>query len=598
MDFLPLTRGEVKKRNWDKVDVILVSGDAYVDHPSFGISIIGRVLENLGLRVAIISQPDWRDTKDFTRFGRPKLFFGISSGNVDSMVANYTHNKKKRRNDDYSPGGKPGLRPDRALIVYANRVKETYPDVPIVIGGLEASLRRFAHYDFWDNNVRRSIIFDSRADILVYGMGEKQVMEIAERIKNGKPLFGIRGTAVVMRRDFFESHKKFDKYLERALELPSFEEVKTNKKKFLEAFKLIYQNQNPFTGRTLVQPHGNRLLVVYPPQPPFTTDEIDWIYSLPYVRRPHPAYDDFGGVPAYETVKFSIASHRGCPGECSFCSLFVHQGRIIQSRSSRSIIEEAKKITALKDFSGTITDVGGPTANLYSATCDLWKTNGGCVHRSCMVPKKCKNLKINFGKHIKLLKEMASIPKVKHVFIESGFRYDLLIDESGTSYLRYLMKNHISGQMKVAPEHLSKKVLKLMNKPPFELYEKFVEVFTALKKRLEKDLYLVNYFISSHPGATLEDEIELFSYLISRRLRPEQIQDFLPLPMTVSECMYYTGIHPLTDEEVYVPFSFRERKMRRALLQYYKDQNRNLVIEALKKTKRYDLLYVFKKHCY
>ncbi|MDW8002244.1 MAG: YgiQ family radical SAM protein [Deltaproteobacteria bacterium] len=595
MEFLPLTKAEVKKRKWDSLDVVIVTGDAYVDHPTFGAALIGRLLESTGLRVAIIAQPDWKDTKDFKRFGRPKLFFGVTSGNVDSMVANYTHNKKKRERDDYSPGGKPGLRPDRAIIVYSMRIKEAFPDVPIVIGGIEASLRRFAHYDFWDNTVRRSILFDSRADILVYGMGERQILAIAERLISGKPLFGIRGTAVVMKRDLFASLKSSDQDLKDAIELPSFEEVRDDKEKFNEAQRIIYRNQNPFKAKTLIQAHGNRLLVVYPPQMPYTTEELDRIYELPFARRWHPAYDSEGGVPAYETVKFSIVSHRGCPGECNFCALFVHQGRIVSSRSSLSILKEAKRIASMEDFKGTITDVGGPTANFYGASCKMWKTAGFCSKRSCLIPKKCENLKIDFSCQINLLNDILNIPRIKHVFIESGLRYDVITDDEGKIYLEALLKRHISGQLKVAPEHRSDKVLRLMNKPFFEVYERFVDTFNRLKKKTKVDVYLVNYFIGSHPGAELTDEIELFLYLFRNRIHPRQIQDFLPTPLTNSTAMYYTGIHPFTYEELYVPWRFRERKLRRALLQYYNEKNREAVVEALKLAKREDLISLYLK---
>ncbi len=575
MNFLPMSIKEVKRRGWEELDIILITGDAYVDHSSYGTAVIGRVLEKRGYRVGIISQPDWRDTKDFQKLGKPKLFFGITAGNMDSMVANYTANKKPRKKDDYSPGGQAGLRPDRAVIVYANRIREAFGDVIIVIGGIEASLRRFAHYDWWDNTVRRSIIFDARADILVYGMGERQIIEIADRIKQGKGLKHILGTATIA-KDVEDSIKEGTDFIE----IPSYEEVKNDKEKFNEAFRLIYTNQDPFRGKTIIQKHGNRYLVQYPPQPPLSEREMDEIYELPYTRNPHPSYDASGGIPGFETVRFSIISHRGCCGECSFCGLYMHQGRIVQSRSKHSILKEAKLISERKDFRGTITDVGGPTANLYKAKCPLWDKKGACINRKCLIPKKCNNLKLGLRDCIDLYKEILNISKVKHVFIESGIRYDLISGKDGEEYLVAICKNHISGQMKVAPEHCVDRVLKLMNKPPIECYERFVERFKEVNAKLKKDQYLVHYFITAHPGSTLEDAYAMSRYLKKKNIYPEQIQDFMPLPMTTSGCMYYTEIDPFTGEKIYVAKTFKERKMHRALIQYKNPKNKNLIKEA------------------
>ncbi|MCX7817516.1 MAG: YgiQ family radical SAM protein [Syntrophales bacterium] len=573
--FLPVSLKEVKQRGWDSLDVILITGDAYVDHPSYGAAVIGRVLENRGYRVGIIAQPDWKDTKDFKKLGKPNLFFGITAGNMDSLVANYTANKKPRKKDEYSPGGKTGLRPDRAVIVYANKVREAFRDTVIVIGGIEASLRRFAHYDWWDNDVRRSILFDSRADILVYGMGERQVVEIAERIKNARNLKNIRGTAIIAKNieEIIGNSAEFE-------ELPSYEEVKTNREKFNEAFRIIYKNQDPFRGKILIQKHGNRYLVQYPPAYPLSEQEMDAIYELPYVRHPHPSYTTFGGIPGFETVKFSIISHRGCCGECSFCGLYMHQGRIIQSRSRESIIREAKIISEGMDFRGTITDVGGPTANLYGAKCLQWVNKGTCANRKCLIPEKCKNLRLSLTASIDLYQEILNLPKVKHVFIESGFRHDLISGKNSEEYLTMLCKYHISGQLKVAPEHCINRVLKLMNKPPIERYEEFATKFYEINRRLKKDQFLVHYFIVSHPGSTLEDEYKMFCYLKKNHIYPEQIQDFIPLPMTASACMYYTEMDPFSEEKLYVAKTFKERKMRRAIIQYRNPRNKPLIEEA------------------
>jgi uncharacterized radical SAM protein YgiQ len=577
--FLPVSREDMKRRGWEEPDVVLVSGDAYVDHPAYGVSVIGRVLEKLGFRVGIIAQPDWKSKKDFMRLGRPRYFFGITSGNVDSMVANYTANKKPRKTDDYSPGEKAGMRPDRALIVYTNRVREAFPDVPVVIGGLEASLRRFAHYDYWDDSVRRSVIFDSKADILVYGMGEKQIAEISGRLRGGediKALDGIRGTAVIRKDTSFQKD---------ILVIPSYDEVKDSKKKFNEAFRLFYGEQNPHTGRAVAQKHGDRFLVQFPPPLPLSEGEMDAVYEAPYARMWHPSYDASGGIKGFETIKFSVVSHRGCAGECSFCSLYFHQGRIVQSRSESSVLKEIELISKQKYFRGTITDIGGPTANMYKACCGLWEKQGACRGKSCLAPSKCAKFTPGYRQSIELYRKARKIPGVKNVFIGSGFRFDLLADASADAYLEEVCRNHISGQMKVAPEYGSPYVLEIMNKTPFEVYERFVDKYARVNKKLDKDQFLVNYFINAHPGAGLGDALQMGLYFAQRRMHPEQIQDFIPLPMTLSGCIYHTGVHPFTGEKIFTARSFTERKMQRALLQHRNPSNRSLVMKALRELK-------------
>jgi len=579
-----MTHKEVVQRGWDNLDVILITGDAYVDHPSYGAAVIGRVLEKAGYTVGIIAQPDWRSKEDFMQLGRPRLFFGITAGNLDSMVAHYTANKKPRKKDEYSPGGKPGLRPDRASIVYANRVREAFGSVCIVIGGIESSLRRLAHYDWWDNTVRRSILLDARADILVYGMGEGQITEIARRVDEGVDLAGIRGTVIVRKDiDLFENIEK----------IPSHEIVKNDGDKFNEAFAAIYRNQDPVRGKTVIQPHGDRFVIQFPPTAPLSRHELDVIYNLPFEKNPHPTYETKADIPGFETVKFSIIAHRGCCGECSFCSLSMHQGRIIQSRSKASILNEAKALTERKDFKGTISDIGGPTANLYASQCSQWENEGTCKNKHCLIPKKCQNLKLGYDQSIKLYEDLLKLPKVKHVFLESGIRHDLLIDDKTSKYLEHVCKYHVSGQMKVAPEHNVRHVLQAMNKPDFKVYETFVKKFRDINQQIGKNQYLVNYFISAHPGCTMEDTLELALYLAQRKMHPEQIQDFIPLPMTVSGCMYYTEKHPFTGKKIYVAKTFHERKMHRALIQYWNPSNREYVREALKSLGKEDLVQLF-----
>ncbi len=579
--FLPMTLQEVRKLGWNGLDVILVTGDAYVDHPSFGAAVIGRVLEAEGFKVGIIAQPDFTNTEAFRRLGKPRLFFAITSGNMDSMVANYTAHKKRRKDDDYSPGGQPGLRPDRALTVYANRVREAYKDVPIVLGGIEASLRRFAHYDWWKDQVKRSVLLDTRADILVYGMGEAQITEIAHRIKSLRPLAGIPGTALIAQDLDNEQN---------IIEIPSYDDVRSDPDKFNESFKIILENQDPFRGAAIAQKHANRYVIQYPPALPFHGRELDKIYELPYARAAHPSYDKEGGIPGLETVRSSITSHRGCPGSCSFCGLSLHQGRIVGSRTEASIIKEATAMSKRSDFHGTISDVGGPTANLYGASCKKWEQSGACPTRHCLTPSPCKQLDPGFQKGLSLYGKLALLPGVNHVFIESGMRHDLLVDEGSRAYLEGICKQHVSGRMKVAPEHSVPHVLKLMNKPDFSVYEKFSWLYRSISKKLKKDQFLVNYFISAHPGCTLEDTLSLTLKLNELDIHPEQIQDFIPLPMTLSGAMYHTEKDPFTGERLYVAKNFQERKMHRALIQYKNPKNTPLVRAALKILKKEHLM--------
>ena len=575
--FLPVSKDDLARRGWSELDIIIVTGDAYVDHPSYAAAMIGRVLEGEGFKVGVIAQPDWKTTDGFKKLGRPKLFFGVTAGNLDSMVANYTANKMPRSSDDYSPGGKAGCRPDRASIIYCNKIREAYPGVSIVLGGIEASLRRLAHYDYWSDKVRRSIILDAKADILVYGMGEKQVFEIAHRMRNGeemRTIDNVRGT-VIARNDIAG--------LKDHIEIPSFEEVSANKDKFNEAFKIFYRENDPVSGHTVVQRHEKRFVIQLPPAKPLSTDEMDRIYLLDYAYGWHPAYTKEGGVPGFETVRNSIISHRGCSGECSFCTLFLHQGRIIQSRSEDSIAEEARRLAKRHGFNGTITDIGGPTANLYSAQCLSWEKKGACKNRKCLVPEKCINFKLGYDSALRLWKRLKGIPGVKHIFVGSGVRYDLLTERYGDEYLKALIAEHISGQLKVAPEHCDYNVLKLMNKPSFKAYEKFVEKFDRMNRSLGKKQYLVNYFLSGHPGGDIEGALELSLYLARNKIRPEQIQDYIPLPMTLSAAMYHTGKDPMTGREVYVARNPRERKLQRALIQSRQPNNKRYVLEALKK---------------
>lgn len=584
LDFLPVSKADMKDRGWDSLDVILVTGDAYVDHPSYGAAVIGRVLENAGFKVGIIAQPDIKDPADIKRLGRPKLFFGISSGNLDSLIANYTANKLPRSDDEYSPGGKSGLRPDRATIFYANKVREAFAEAPIVIGGMEAGMRRLAHYDYWQDKVRRSILLDSKADILVYGMGEKQVLEIAGRLAKGEKideLSGIPGTCVI---------RNSTTEIKDPCIIPSFEEISTSTVKFNSSLKTAYFEANPVSGRTLAQKHGSRFVIQFPPPAPLTTGEMDQIYGLAYKRAWHPSYNKEGGVPGFETVKFSVISHRGCPGACNFCSLYFHQGRIVQSRSEASILAEIKDIASQPDFKGTITDIGGPTANLYGADCELWNGPGPCKSKKCLNPEKCPGLNLGYEKSLKLWEKVLTIPGVKRVFAGSGLRYDLLVDKASDAYLKALCASHISGRLKVAPEHTSPAVLGLMSKPDFKGYRDFVKRFDDVNRECGKEQYLVNYFIIGHPGAGLKETLDMALELEDMGIHPEQVQDFIPLPMTVSGAMYYTGIDPFNGKPVYVAKGSRERKLQRALIQHKDPENKKYVIEALRKLERMDAI--------
>jgi uncharacterized radical SAM protein YgiQ len=572
---LPMSREEMKKRGWNQCDIILVSGDAYVDHPTFGIALIGRWLEQHGFRVGVIAQPDWHKKDDFMLLGRPRLFFGVSAGNVDSMVANYTSMKHRRHEDDYAPGRRGGLRPDRAVTVYARGIRQAYgEEAVIVLGGIEASLRRLAHYDFWDDRVHPSILVDSTAQILVYGMGERAALEIAQRLDKGLAIGDIRGTAILT-KDLPKSGK--------ILKTPSFEQIADSKTSFNEAFLLSRQQMEPTAGLTLVQPHGKQMVVVNPPAMPLKPDEMDSLYDLPYTRSWHPRYESEGGIRALETVRFSVTSHRGCCGECSFCALFFHQGRIVSSRSQVSIIKEVKTLAEQPGFRGTITDIGGPSANLHGAMCEKWKQGRFCQDRSCLTPEPCPRLKLDYPGLIRLYKAAMAVPRVKHVFVGSGLRYDLLLGPESDALLTQICSHQISGILKIAPEHSDPRVLDLMNKPRFDRYELFYERFKRTVAAVGKKSHIVNYLITDHPGTTLQASFRLAGYLRRHHMSPEQVQDFLPSPMTRSTAMYHTGRDPLTRQEVEVTRVLRERRLHRALLQPELLAHRNLADEALRR---------------
>lgn len=583
-EFLPISKEDLAKRNIDQLDFIIVSGDAYVDHPSFGTAIIGRTLESQGFTVGIIAQPKWHDCEDFKRLGRPKYGFLVNSGNIDSMVNHYTTAKKVRHEDLYSPGGEAGHRPDRALIVYCNRIREAFKDIPIAIGGIEASLRRFSHYDYWDNKVRRSILLDTKADLLMYGMGEKTVIQIADLLRYGanmKNITSVRGTCYVT-NDISN--------IKNAVIVPSFEEVSTDKKAYNEAYKLEYYEQDSIIGRTIIQKHGNRYLVQNPPQDNLTQEEMDIAYNLPYTRTYHPIYEAKGGIPAIKEVKFSITSHRGCFGSCSFCALTFHQGRVIQNRSQESIINEAKLLTTLPDFKGYIHDIGGPTADFRHRACKKQEVHGTCKTKQCMFPEPCKNLIIDHTEYLSLLKKVRKLPGIKKVFIRSGIRYDYLIHDKNESFFKELCEHHISGQLKVAPEHVVPKVLNQMGKPTREVYDRFVKRYFEINKKLDKKQFLVPYLMSSHPGSDLDAAIELAQYIKKMGYTPEQVQDFYPTPGSLSTTIYYTGVNPLTGEEVYVPKTPEEKEMQRALIQFAVPKNYQKVKKALIKAHREDLI--------
>lgn len=571
------------RMNISQLDFVYVCGDAYVDHPSFGHAIISRVLQSHGYTVGIIAQPNWKTADEFKRLGRPKYAFLVSAGNIDSMVNRYTVNKKIRSDDSYSPGGKGGLRPDRATIVYCNRIREAYPGIPIIIGGIEASLRRFAHYDYWDNKVRRSILLDSRANVLIYGMGEKAIVLLADALRDGKQISDTDFDGCCYVRKSLENVPDY-------IEIPSCEDVQNDKRKYAIATKIQYDNQDPIRSKALVQKHYDRYLVQNKPMMPLSTRELDAVYALPYMRTWHPMYDSLGGVPAIEEVKFSITNNRGCYGSCNFCALTFHQGRIVQSRSEKSVLNEAKKITWDPDFKGYIHDVGGPTANFYGPGCEKQLEHGTCQNKRCLYPEPCKNLNITHKKYLALLRKIRAIPGIKKVFIRSGIRYDYLIADKDDEFFRELVQYHVSGQLKVAPEHVSENVLRYMGKPGRKVYDRFCEKFYSLTEKIGKKQYLVPYLMSSHPGSTLNDAIELALYIKKHNLHPEQVQDFYPTPFTVSTCMFYTGLDPFTMKEVYVPRDPEEKRMQRALLQFGVPKNQPLVIKALKKAGREDLI--------
>ena len=584
-DFLPINAEDVRARNCDAPDFVYVTGDAYVDHPSFGAAIISRVLEAQGYKVAILSQPNYKSCEEFKTFGRPRLAFLVSSGNIDSMVAHYTVSKKKRSYDYYTAGGKMGKRPDRAVIVYCNRIREAYGDVPIIIGGLEASLRRFAHYDYWDDAMRRSILVDSRADILTYGMGEKIISRLAELLDKGVPIkkiHDVRGCVYLC--------KKGDKIHYDYEETYDYDILKTDKAAYADAFATQYKNIDSVKGKAVVEYYGDKMLVQNPPMPPLEREELDRVYALPYTRNYHPDYEKDGGVPAINEVKFSITHNRGCFGACNFCAIAFHQGREVRSRSEESVLNEAREISALPDFKGYIHDVGGPTANFRYPSCEKQKESGMCPNKKCLAPTPCKSLKVDHTEYMEMLKKIEALPKIKKVFIRSGIRFDYLIYDKDSSFFEQLVSHHTSGQLKVAPEHCSNNVLSYMGKPSIEVYERFKKKYFELSKKHGLEQYLVPYLMSSHPGSTMNDAVEMALCLKKWKLSPEQVQDFYPTPGTISTVIYYTGIHPMTKKAVYVCRDYKEKQMQRALLQYNKRENYQLVREALKLAGREDLI--------
>lgn len=585
MPFLPISKEDMAERNISQLDFICITGDSYVDHPSFGISIISRMIEDQGFTVGIIAQPDWHSDRDFTKLGRPKYAFLITAGNIDSMVAHYTAAKKKRSDDAYTAGGRAGKRPDRAAIVYSKAVKRIYgDDMPVALGGLEASLRRFAHYDYWDDAVRPSILEDSGADLLMYGMSEHQIAEICTRLAKGEnihDLRDIRGTAYLC--------DPKDTPL-GAAECPSLALCRENKEEYAKACKIQYDWQDEVYGKTVIQRQTSKMLVQLPPALSLTTPELDHVYELPYMRTYHPIYEAEGGVPGIKEVEFSITHNRGCFGNCNFCSIALHQGRRISVRSKESILKEAKLLTTLPNFKGYIHDVGGPTANFRAPSCTHQLKYGLCKGRKCLAPEPCKNLEVNHEEYLDILREIRKIKGVKRVFIRSGIRYDYLIEDENDEFMRELIEYHVSGQLKVAPEHCSAAVLDMMGKPHIEAYRKFQDKFYKMTGQIGKEQYLVPYLMSSHPGSTLKEAVELAQFLKSLKMRPEQVQDFYPTPGTISTCMFYTELDPYTMKKVYVPKTAEEKGMQRALLQYFKPENRRRCIEALIKAHRTDLI--------
>ena len=585
MAFLPMNIKEVKARGWDEVDFVYVMGDSYVDHPSFGAAIITRVLEDCGYRVAVLSQPDWKNDADFLQFGKPRLGFFVTAGNIDSMVAHYTVAKRKRSDDAYTAGGKNGKRPDRAVTVYSNIIRRLYPDSVIIIGGLEASLRRFAHYDYWKNTVMPSVLFDSKADIISYGMGELQTIEMAKRLSEGYPveaLYDIRGICYAL--------KTSDYVPKTVVELPSYERVCESKKDYAIAARKELEEADTVRGKTLIQRHGNYILIQNPPMQPLNTKQLDYVYSLPYERWYPQCYEKLGGVPGIQEVLFSITHNRGCFGACNFCSLAFHQGRAVTVRSKQSVIDEAKAFLNDKRFKGYISDVGGPTANFRLPSCEKQKKAGLCKSRKCLAPTPCPNMQVSHTEYLDILRELRKIDGIKKVFIRSGIRFDYLMEDQSDEFFEELVKYHISGQLRVAPEHCSAAVLDRMGKPHIETYKKFCDKFYKLTGQMNKDQYIVPYLMSSHPGSTLKDAVELALFCKRENIHPKQVQDFYPTPGTISTCMFYTEIDPYTMKEVYVPKSEEEKSMQRALLQYFIPENKSKVIKALIKAGRKDLI--------
>ena len=588
--FLPVTKEEMRERGWQQADFVLVTGDAYVDHHSFGTAIIGRLLERYGYKVAVLPQPNYKSAEDFQRFGKPRLGFLINSGVVDSMVNNYSVFKHRRKTDEYAPGGKAGSRPDRALIVYANRAREAYKDVPVIIGGIEASLRRLGHYDYWSDKVRRSILLDSKADLLIYGMGERAIVEIAEALDSGiaaRDITWVRGTCYRAKDlSIAESTGR-----ESLKVLPSFDEISSDKKAYAGSFAVQFKNNDSISAVTLAEKYTDTVYVVQnPPQPPLEREELDDVYSLPFENEWHPMYDEMGGVPAFKEIKFSVVSSRGCFGGCSFCALTYHQGRQVRSRSKEAIVNEVKRLTQKEDFKGYIHDVGGPTANFRGPACKKQLKSGVCTHRDCLYPAVCSNMTVDHSEYLDLLRDMRQIEGVKKVFIRSGIRYDyLMADPKCDDFIDELCRYHISGTLKVAPEHVSDRVLYYMRKPSKKVFLDFDKKYKAANKKLGKKQYLIPYLISSHPGSTLEDAVELAVFLKEYGFVPDQVQDFYPTPGTLSTCMYYTEIDPLTMKPVYVAKNMGEKRMQRALIHYNKKENRDLVMKALKMTDKVDL---------
>lgn len=590
-DFLPVSRADMQARGWDQCDFVYIVGDAYVDHPTFGHAIISRVLESRGYRVGIIPQPDWKDPESIRILGEPRLAFLVTGGNMDPMVNHYTVAKRRRSYDAFSPGGKMGLRPDYATVVYCNLIRRSYKKTPILIGGIEASLRRLAHYDYWSNKLKRSILLDSQADLLMYGMGERSIVEIAEALDSGlrvHDLTFIRGTVY--------KAVSLDNVYDYTL-LPTYPELLADKRAYAKSFAVQSRNTDPFSGKTLVEPYDERtFLVQNPPQEPLTQQEMDDTYDLPYQRTYHPMYEKDGGIDAIREVKFSLQSCRGCFGGCSFCALTFHQGRIIQTRSHESLLREARLLTQDPEFKGYIHDVGGPTANFRQPACEKQLKSGACPTRQCLFPTPCKNLIADHSDYLALLRKLRALPGVKRVFIRSGIRFDYLLADPDDSFFRELVQYHVSGQLKVAPEHISDSVLRLMGKPKNQVYERFLEKYFTLSRQAGKEQYVVPYLMSSHPGSTLQEAIALAEYLHSHHLTPEQVSDFYPTPSTISTVMYYTGLDPRTMEPVYVATNPHEKAMQRALIQYRNPKNYSLVHEALVKAGREDLIG-YEKHC-